>query len=79
MTSTAVRAQARTIHWWTCCSSPDDGEPPRVSRRLWCALRFARSACLISGGGGVAERVFSDSEQSREKPRDLAPRDGGHK
>ena len=42
----------------------------------WCALGFARSACLISGG--VAERVFSDSEQLREKPRDLALRTGRH-
>ena len=28
-------------------------EPHRVSRSLRCALRFARSACLISDGRGV--------------------------
>lgn len=31
---------------------------------VWCALCFASSGCLVSGGGGVAEFVFDGREHA---------------
>ena len=46
-------------------AEPDeDDEPPWDSWRVWCALRFARSGCLVSGGGGVADLVFDGREHA---------------